>query len=252
MRTTETTGLFGLTRTVVERRYALLTPDALVPSRLPGWDKAVCHVLISPALGAGFSQLLITLERDGRCAGNTGANQYFVYVLEGAASILLEDRKHRLEPGGYAYLPCGRDVQIASSAAGTRLLLFQKEYQPLPGAARPAGFARHERDVKAQPFQGDADLRWQALLPGEAAFDMAVNLLACPPGTAPAAVEAPPLERGWMLVRGQAVFRLAGDWHLVQAGDVIWAAPYCPQWFVTMGKTPVGCIYYQNINRDPM
>ena len=135
------TGLFGLTRTIVKRRYALLTPSGLVPSQLPGWEKATCHVLISPALGAGFSQLLVTLERDGKCVGNTGANQYFVYVLEGTASVLLEARKHRLEPGGYAYLPSAQDVQITSGAAGTRLLVFQKEYQPLPGVARPAGFA---------------------------------------------------------------------------------------------------------------
>src|ERR1035441_6779013 len=94
------TELFGTTRSVVNRRYALITPGGLVSSQLPGWEKALCNMLISPLLGARFSQLLITLERDGKCAGNTGANQYFFYVLEGAASILLETRKHRLETGG--------------------------------------------------------------------------------------------------------------------------------------------------------
>ena len=246
------TDLLGSTRNTVKGRYALLTPDGLVPGHLPGWEKAVCHVVISPALGARFSQLLITLEREGKCAGNTGANQYFVYVLGGAASIALEGRKHRLETGGYAYLPSGQDVQITSGAAGTRLLVFQKAYQPLPGIAKPAGFTGHERDVKAQSFRGEADLRSQALLPSEPAFDMTVNILACPPGAALPRVEAPVMERGWMLLRGQALFRLEADWHLVQAGDVIWAAPYCPQWLVAIGKTPASCIYYQNVNRDPM
>jgi (S)-ureidoglycine aminohydrolase len=111
--------LFGTTRNVVKSRYALLTPDSFVPSRLPGWEKSVCLALISPALGARSSQLLITMEREGQCAGNTGVNQYFIYVLEGAASILLEPRRHRLEPGSYVYLPSGQDVQIASeSGAG--------------------------------------------------------------------------------------------------------------------------------------
>ena len=146
--------------------YALLTPGSFVPSQLPGWEKAVCYVLISPALGARFSQLLIALERDGECAGNTGANQYFVYVVEGAASVLLEARKHRLEAGSYAFLPSGQDVQIASGAPATRLLVFQKEYQPLPRLAKPAGFAGHEREVRGQPFRGSEDLRLQALLPG--------------------------------------------------------------------------------------
>ena len=246
------TELFGTTRNVVKGRYALLTPGGLVPSYLPGWEKAVCHVLISPALGARFSQLLITLEKDGQCAGNTGANQYFVYVLEGAASILLDARKHRLETGGYAYLPSGQDVQIASGAAATRLVVFQKEYQPLPGVAKPAGFASHEREVKAQPFRGNEALRWQSLLPGHPGFDLAVNVLTCPPGAALPVVEAPVMERGWMILRGQGVCRLEADWHPVQAGDVIWTAPYCPQWFVATGKAPATCIYYQDVNRDPM
>jgi len=246
------TELFGTTRNVVQGRYALLTPDGFVPSQLPGWQKAVCYVLIAPTLGARFSQLLITLEKDGQCAGNTGANQYFVYVLEGAASILLDVRKHRLEAGSYAYLPSGQDVQIASGAPGTRLLVFQKEYQPLPGVTKPAGFAAHEREVKGQPFRGNEGLRLQALLPGNPGFDLAVNILTCTPGAALPVVEAPVMERGLMMLRGQGVYRLESDWHPVQAGDVIWAAPYCPQWFVAMGKTPASCIYYQDVNRDPM
>ena len=246
------TGLFGLTRNIVKRHYALLTPSGLVPSHLPGWEKAACYVLISPALGARFSQVLIALEREGKCAGNTGANQYFVYVLEGAASILLEARKHRLEAGSYAYLPSGQDVQIASSAPAARLLVFQKQYQPLRGVAKPVGFAAHERDVKGQPARGNEDLRLQALLPGNSAFDMAVNILTCQPGAALPSVEAPVMERGLMMLRGQGVYRLEADWHPVQAGDVIWTAPYCPQWFVAMGKTPASYIYYQDANRDPM
>jgi (S)-ureidoglycine aminohydrolase len=244
--------LFGTTRSAVKGRYALITPSGLVPSHLPGWEKALCQVLISPALGARFVQLGITLEREGQCAGNTGANQYFVYVLEGSASILLESRKHRLEPGGYAYLPAGQDVQIASGAPTARLLVFQKEYVPLPGVPRPAGFAGHEREVKAQPAQGSDDLRLQALLPGHPGFDMAVNILTCPPGAASAAVETPVMERGIMMLRGQGIYRLEDDWHPVQAGDAIWTAPYCPQWFVAMGKTPASCICFQDVNRDAM
>lgn len=246
------TEILGATRNVLKGRYALLTPDSRVPSHLPGWEKAVSHVVISPALGARFSQLLITLEREGQCAGNTGANQYFVYVLEGAASIVLEARKHRLEPGSYAYLPAGQDAQIASGAAATRLLVLQKPYQPLPGVAHPAGFVAHERDAKSQPLPGNEDLRVQALLPGNPAFDMAVNILTCPPGAVLPSVEAPVMERGLMILRGQGVYRLEADWHPVQAGDVIWLAPYCPQWFVAIGKAPASCICYQDANRDPI
>ncbi len=244
--------LFGTTRSVVKERYALLTSESRVASHLPGWEKAACHVLLSPAMGARFAQLLIALEREGKCAGNTGLNQYFIYVLEGAASVLLENRKHRLDPGNYAYLPAGQDVQIAAGTPATRLLVFQKAYQPSPGVAKPAGFTGHEREAKSQPLEGSEGARLQALLPAHETFDMAVNLLTFAPGAPLPAVEAPIMERGWMVLEGQGICRLAGDWHPVQAGDVIWTASCCPQWFVAMGKTPARCLYYQDVNRDPM
>src|SRR5213079_560334 len=86
---TDMTDLFGSTRNVVSGRYALLTPSGFVHGYLPGWEKAVCNVLISPAMGARFSQILIKLEKGGQYHGNTGRNQYFIYGLEGAFSILV-------------------------------------------------------------------------------------------------------------------------------------------------------------------
>jgi len=244
--------LFGSTRAVVKARYALLTPGGLVPSCLPGWDKAVCHVLISPAMGARFSQLLIILAKDGHCTGNTGANQYFIYLVDGAASIMLEERKHRLETGSYVYLPPGKDVQIKSGGANTRILIFQKKYEALPGVTRPNAFVSHERDVKGQPFLGNEDTRLQSLLPDQTAFDMAVNIFTYQPGATLPFVETHIMEHGLLMLRGQGVYRLDADWHPVQAGDVIWMAPYCPQWFVAMGREPASYIYYKNSNRDPM
>jgi (S)-ureidoglycine aminohydrolase len=175
-----------------------------------------------------------------------------VYVLEGPASVLIEARKHRLEPGGYAYLPAGHDVQIAGGSAATRILVFQKKYQPLRGVAKPAGVVGQEREVKAQPLHGSEGARLQALLPANPAFDMAVNILTFQPGAALPVVESPAVECGWRVLRGQGICRLGGDWHLVQAGDVIWTASYCPQWFVAIGKAPASCICYQEANRDPM
>ncbi|HMQ35172.1 MAG TPA: hypothetical protein PKD53_30920, partial [Chloroflexaceae bacterium] len=53
--------LFGHTRSVVAPRYALITPQGLVRAPLPGWPGAACAVVISPALGARFAQLLVDL-----------------------------------------------------------------------------------------------------------------------------------------------------------------------------------------------
>ena len=56
---------YGSTRTSVRARHALLTPDGIVPSALPGWSGAACYTMISPAMGARFCQLHIELAAGG-------------------------------------------------------------------------------------------------------------------------------------------------------------------------------------------
>ncbi len=247
-----TNDLFGFTRNIVTSRYALLTPSGFVHGYLPGWQKAVCNVLISPSMGARFSQVLITLEREGECHGNTGLNQYFIYVLKGSASILVDDRKHRLQAGSYVYLPAGQDILFQSGEPATRILLFKKHYEPISGLKAPGVLVGHERDVKGQPFMDNDDARLQVLLPDQPEFDLAINIFTYQPGATLPFVETHIMEHGLMMLKGQGIYRLDSDWHPVQAGDVIWMASYCPQWFVAMGKVPAAYIYYKDVNRDPM
>ena len=246
--------LFGFTRTVVNSRYALITPDGFVPSTLPGWKNAVCVVNISPAMaGPRFTQLHVRLEKDGAGEGNTGANQYFIYVIEGHGSIGLENKRPRLEAGSYVYLPPGKDIQIKnSSASPLRLLIFQKPYEARKDVPAPTPLTGHERDVKGQPFLGNEDARLQVLLPDQPEFDMAVNIFTYQPGATLPCVETHIMEHGLLMLKGQGIYRLDADYHPVKAGDVIWMASYCPQWFVAMGKTPASYIYYKDVNRDPM
>jgi (S)-ureidoglycine aminohydrolase len=246
------TGLFGATRTIVKSRYALITPDGHVNSSLPGWENATCIVQIAPAMGAKFCQYLITLNKDSHGRGNTGANQYFIYVIEGNCSVLVDAKKHRMEAGHYAYIPAGKDMHVQSSGSGGKILIFQKPYETLTGKGKPETIIAHEREVKGQPFLGNEDARLQVLLYDDPAFDMAVNVFTYQPGATLPFVETHIMEHGLMMLKGQGVYRLAEDYHPVQAGDVIWMAPYCPQWFVAMGKTPASYIYYKDVNRDAL
>ncbi len=246
------TELFGATRNVVKDRYALLTPAGHVTSYLPGWEKATCIVLISPAMGARFSQMLITLERDGHGRGNTGNTEYFAYLLAGSGSITVDAKRHRLEAGGYAYIPPGKDIHFQGSGDGAKFLIFQKHYQLLSGTPKPQAIFALARDVKGRPFLGNEDAQLQVLLPDDPAFDLAVNIFTYQPGATLPFVETHIMEHGLLMLQGQGIYRLDADYHPVQAGDVIWMAPYCPQWFVAMGKTPASYIYYKDVNRDPM
>jgi (S)-ureidoglycine aminohydrolase len=244
--------LFGFTRDVVKERYALRTPSGFVPSVLPGWKNAVCVVQISPAMGANFSQWLVTFDTNGAGRGNTGAIEFFVYVLAGKCAATVAGEKQVLPGGGYIYLPSQTDFHFKGAVSGTQLLIFLKTFEPLAGAKRPGVIIGHEGKVAAKPFMGNADARLQVLLPDKPEFDLAVNIFTYQPGATLPFVETHVMEHGLQMLRGQGIYRLDADWHPVQAGDVIWMAPYCPQWFVAMGKMPASYIYYKNVNRAPM
>ena len=53
------------TRTTVADRHALIAPDGHFPSEFPGWNNATGFVMLSPAMGAFLSQILITFEPGG-------------------------------------------------------------------------------------------------------------------------------------------------------------------------------------------
>ena len=75
----------GLTRTIVKSSYALIAPDGYVGSALPGWSRCKSIVLISAAMGARFSQSLITLDRTDRARARPRADSWFFFVVVGPA-----------------------------------------------------------------------------------------------------------------------------------------------------------------------
>ena len=236
----------GATRTVVRSHYALIAPDSHVPSVEPGWTGTTVVVLVSSGLGARLTQTLYAVDAGGRGVGHTHGDGHFYYVVEGACRINGEG----MEAGGFAFLPAGEAFEI-SSDAGARLLLFAKKHEVLPGVAGPTAVFGHVSQVKAEPFLGDPGARLQALLPDRPEFDLAVNIFTYDPGGTLPFVECHIMEHGMLILEGAGVYKLGDDWHPVGPGDALWLAPYCPQWFVAMGKVPTRYIYYKDVNRAP-
>ncbi len=96
---------------------------------------------------------------------------------------------------------------------------------------------------------GDPGLQVRALLPADPAFDMAVNTMTFEPGASLPVVECHVMEHGLLMLDGGGVYRLGERWYPVCAGDFIWMAPYCPQWFGALGKTPARYLIYKDWNR---
>ena len=237
----------GLTRNVIRPRYALITPDGLVPSVLPGWSATTGYVILSSAMGAGITQLLLKLEPGSEGKVQTGPDEWFLYLIAGSGT--LDDEN--LPTGSYAWIPPDQSFFFRATAPGTRLLVFRKAYEPLEGHPPGLRLTGHPDKIPAVPFLGDPHARLQTLLPDHPSADMAVNLFTYDPGATLPFVETHVMEHGMLFLEGGGVYRLGDDWHPVTAGDALWIAPYCPQWFIAAGPGPARYIYYKDINRSP-
>ncbi|HEY3757063.1 MAG TPA: (S)-ureidoglycine aminohydrolase [Opitutaceae bacterium] len=240
---------FGQTRTRIASRHALIAPDGHVKSSVPGIQAASTVIHISPEMGARFSQIAVAFERGGRIDFPADGRETVGYVETGGAAIVIGERKGRLKAGSFFFAPAGESWSLTGPAAGTRLTLFQKPFEALAGGAGPASIIGDSGKVKGQPFLGDPDARLQVLLPDAPAFDLAMNVFIYEPGATLPFVETHIMEHGLLMLAGQGVYRLEDAWYPVVAGDVIWMASYCPQWFVAIGKTPAKYLYYKDVNR---
>lgn len=241
--------LFGHTRARLAPRHALITPENHVSSSVPGIAGANVVILINPAMGARFAQTLVTFRADGHATFASPGIETFGYVVDGGVTLNLDGRRERLGTGGYFFAPPGRTAELVKPKAGTRLMLFQKTYQPLANTPAPAALVGDASRIPGSPFLGDPAANLQVLLPDHPSFDLAVNVFAYQPGGHLPFVEMHVMEHGLVMLDGEGVYRLEDNWYPVRGGDVIWMAPYCAQWFVAMGRKPARYLYYKDVNR---
>ena len=255
----------GQTRSSLQADHALLTPDSFVRAPLAGMERASAIVHTGPAMGAAFTQYTAEIEPGG-ALGPTEA-QRFLFVLEGRVQLEASRGKHVLAEGGYAYLPAGEPSALCSAEAA-RIAVIEKAYQPLSGLqgatqadgkkGGPRGIRKldvligEEGSIAPQAFMGDESLLVRALLPDDPSFDFAVNTMTYQPGAALPMVESHIMEHGLLMLEGEGIYRLGDRWYPVAAGDFIWMAPYCLQWFGALGKVPAKYLIYKPWNRHPL
>jgi (S)-ureidoglycine aminohydrolase len=232
----------GFTRSAHRPDHFLLTADTFVRAPRPGMSKATAIVHVSPAAGARFTQYTAEFEAGG-CLG-PAEGQRFVYVIDG--DLRVDGRA--LGPGGYAYFPEGCDAAVAA-ADTSRAAVIEKPYVESELAKTPQPLTGDESTVKAKPLGDDPGLLVRCLVPDDPAYDFAVNTMVYQPGAALPMVEIHVMEHGLVMLEGGGIYRLGDHWYPVTAGDFIWMAPYCPQWFGALGKTPAKYLIYKDWNR---
>jgi (S)-ureidoglycine aminohydrolase len=234
----------GQTRSAHRHDHLVHTPDTFVRAPLPGMRNATAVVHIGPAGGARFTQYTAEFAGGGRLQPTSA--QRFVYVLEGELTV----SGRSLQTNDYAYLPPGYH-SVIDATHPSRAAVIEKPYDPLPGLKAPEFFTGRESQIEPRPLLGDPALEVRTLLPNDPAFDCAVNTMTFQPGATLPMVEIHVMEHGLLMLAGGGIYRLGDSWYPVTAGDFIWMAAYCPQWFGALGKTPARYLIYKDWNRHP-
>ncbi len=239
----------GSTRSCLKPDHLLQTPDTFIRTPLPGAANVDFIIHVAPQAGARFTQMTAEFA-DGGTLGPTSA-QRFVYVIAGEVEVSAGGKKHALNAGGFAYIPQGTPHQIRAKSQA-RAAVIEKTYHVEVGTPQPEIVIGSEADTAAVALMGDESLRVRSLMPDGPAYDFAVNTMTYDPGAALSMVEIHVMEHGLLMLEGGGIYKLSDAWYPVEAGDFIWMAPYCPQWFGALGKKPAKYLIYKDWRRHPL
>ena len=239
----------GATRSSLKHDHLLQTPDTFVRIPLPQSPGVEFIVHAGPQLGARFTQMTAEFAPQGSL-GPTPA-QRFLYVLEGELVLAVDGKQHTLDPAGFAYIPQATPHSVIALAR-SRVAVIEKAYEPLTGMPEPSVVVGDEAAVSDVALMDDESLRVRSLMPDSENYDFAVNTMTYNPGAALSMVEIHVMEHGLLMLEGGGIYRLGDSWYPVQAGDFIWMAPFCPQWFGALGKRPAKYLIYKDWRRHPM
>ena len=243
--------IFAHNRAVVTAQYAVMPPEGILASRLPGFEQTVVRVQTSPAMGARFAQMLLEIAPGGgMVAARQDGVQHLFYVLSGRVQVRVNDATHDLGAEEYVYVPFDHAYQIVGDAAEpSRVIWIKKPYVQIDLAA-PGPIVGRRGELERVRTHTDGRY-WQYLLPvDDMAFDMNVNILGFEPGNYFPYVETHVMEHGLYMLEGQGLYLLSGDWQETQPDDFIWMGPFCPQHFYCTGWSSAAYLLYKDVNRD--
>ena len=246
-------------RAVFTEAYAVIprgTMRDIVTSFLPHWSGTRAWILARPLSGFAetFSQYIVEVSPGGGSdrSDTDPAAQSVIFVVEGEAALTFSGDTHRMEPGGYAYLPAGLDWSLKNT--GTEAVRFhwvRKAYQAVDGIDAPEPFVTNETEIAPNPMPG-TDGRWATTRfvdPEDLRHDMHVNIVTFEPGGVIPFMETHVMEHGLYVLEGKAVYRLNRDWVEVEAGDFMWLRAFCPQACYAGGPGRFRYLLYKDVNR---
>ncbi|EON23424.1 MULTISPECIES: bifunctional allantoicase/(S)-ureidoglycine aminohydrolase [Nocardioides] len=246
-------------RATFTEAYAVLprgTMRDIVTSALPFWDDTRLWVLARPLSGFAetFSQYVVEVSPGGgsdRPEPDPGA-EGVLFVVDGVLALTIEDARHELGPGGYAFLPPGCSWTLHNTSATTATFHWiRKAYEAVDGIEVPDAFVTDEVAVRPVEMPG-TDGAWTTqrfVDPLDVRHDMHVNIVSFQPGGVIPFPETHVMEHGLYVLEGKAMYLLNNDWVEVQEGDFMWLRAFCPQACYAGGPGRFRYLLYKDVNR---
>ncbi|GFQ03033.1 (s)-ureidoglycine aminohydrolase [Phtheirospermum japonicum] len=240
----------GFTRSVYKRDHALITPESHVFSPLPEWTNTLGAYLITPSMGSHFVMYLAKMQENAKSGLPPTDVERFVFVLQGVVTLNdISGIKQELEVDSYAYLPPNSEHSLKSDASAT-LVVFERRYDYLKNHAPEQIIGKTDKQPLLETPGEVFELR--KLIPTSLPYDFNIHIMDFQPGEFLNVKEVHYNQHGLLLLEGQGIYRLGDSWYPVQAGDVIWMAPFVPQWYAALGKTKSRYLLYKDVNRNPL
>ena len=246
-------------RAMFTEAYAVIprgTMSDIVTSYLPNWTETRLWVLARPLSGFAetFSQYIVEVSAGGGSdlPEDNPEAEGVLFVVDGQMMLTIGDEQHKLETGGYAFLPPGARWTLHNPGSDPlRFHWIRKAYQKVDGLEVPPPFVTNEHDVEPIPMPG-TDGAWvtsRFVDPADLRHDMHVNIVTFRPGAVIPFAETHVMEHGLYVLEGKAVYRLNTDWVEVQAGDFMWLRAFCPQACYAGGPGVFRYLLYKDVNR---
>jgi len=246
-------------RAVFTEAYAVIPKGVMrdiVTSSLPHWEQTRLWVIARPMSGFSetFSQYIMEVgprggsdkpEPDAQAEGT-------LFVVDGDIELTVDNTRHAMRPGGFAYLPPASVWSLRNPRSETaRFHWIRKRYELVEGLSAPPAFVTSETDIAPTPVKG-AEQWWsntRFIDPADLRHDMAVTVVTFEPGGTIPFEETHVMEHGLYILEGKAVYRLNRDWVEVEAGDFLWLRAFCPQACYAGGPGRFRYLLYKDVNR---
>jgi len=232
--------------------YILLTPEGIRSggARHPNYKDTHVYTLAVPTYWSDFYECLMEMGKNGATIRSIKEEyELFFYVLEGTATLRVDNDFHEMSKGSYVYLPPNTAHSIDKvSIAPFNFLMIKRKYVPA-GLEGPKFIYGNEKDVPEEHVPEQNRTRKYLIPQEETAYDVSVNILKFQPGAGIPLVETHVQHHGIYMLSGTCLWYLGNKWYQSKAGDFIWIMPFTPHSVWCTGATPSSNIIYKNWNR---